>query len=230
MKDTSVKKSHPAAKYFIKNIWLVFLCAVIGFGIGAWVYQDTYTSSGTMYIDDDSFYSGEMVAGGVTLQSINLAESLKASLIEKYTKFIKSDAILDQIAQRIVEQGYNDVSKNYIKRAIVKLEYEPASYIIRVTCRTNDPQLSQAICEAVLDTAPHTLKEISGPGENRKISHANLPTVPDGSSSPEQDDADTISIHMRIRTAGFGALIGGAVSLVVLLFLTRRAWKLYNWM
>ena len=83
--------------FILKRIWIVAICAVIGFGAMYWYVSrsrvDTYTASGTMYV-----YNGNpnLVNYGYTNTS-DLSSAVR--LIDTYTIVMKSN----KIAQIYVE-------------------------------------------------------------------------------------------------------------------------------
>ena len=188
--------------YLLKRVWIILICAAIGFA-GMYMYAvklhtDSYTSSGTMYVvnNNPNLYNYSYTS----TSDLNSA----VALIDLYTEFIKTDRVLDKIAERLTAQGYVGITNNFIKGSIVKTESVNNTPLMRVYCRTTDPVLSRNICEAVLDVAPGALSEITGAGDSKKIDSAYLPGAPDGFSPKGQ--------------ALMGAL-GGAVAAAAVLVL-----------
>ena len=157
--------------YLLKRCWIIILCAAIGFGLRYMRgsdHTDTYTSSGTMYVSNNN---PNMNNYGYT----NLSDlSSAVELVNLYTQVLKSENVTDRIIERLIPQGYGYLSNSFVAGTISMVSQNGTSYV-RVYCTTFDPQMSQAICNAVLDVAPAALTERVGAGDCAKIDSATLP-------------------------------------------------------
>ena len=86
--------------YYVKRIWIIALCAVIGFAAmylyTAKMLPDTYTAAGTMYV-----YNGNPNA--VNYQYTNSYDLDSAvQLIDTYMVVIKSNKVLDAITEKLL--------------------------------------------------------------------------------------------------------------------------------
>ncbi len=88
--------------YILKRIWLVILCAAIGFGAMYWYstrnQRDTYTASGTMYV-----YNGN--PNVVNYQYTSYSDITSAvRLIDTYMVVVKSNKVLDAVVERLAPE------------------------------------------------------------------------------------------------------------------------------
>ncbi len=165
-------------KHMLKYFWLILLCAAIGFGFMYWQAGrnrvETYTASGTMYV-----YNGNpnLVNYGYTSTS-DLNSAVK--LLDTYIVVVKSNKVLDVVAERLSVQ-YPGITPSYIS-ATLSMGSVSDTGVVRVSCRTNQPQKSADICNAVLDVAPAEIIRVVSAGNIEIIDYATAPIRPDGYS------------------------------------------------
>ena len=194
------------AFYILKRIWLVILCAAIGF-LGMYLRAergrvDTYTARGTMYV-----YNGN--PNVVNYQYTNASDLNSAvRLLDTYMVVVKSDKVLDVLAERLTPD-YPGITTGFIAGT---LSMSPVSEtgVLEVRCRTTNPKMSADICNAVLDVAPSEIIRVVSAGSIEIIDYATVPPAPDAFSP--------------MGPAERGALIGAvaAAALLTLLFLLNR--------
>ena len=189
------------AKYILKRIWLVIICAAVGFG--AMYYQvayrqvDTYAASGTMYV-----YNGNPnVVNYQYVSSGDLSSAVK--LIDTYMVVVKSNKVMDSVAERL-SATYPGISISTISGSL-SMGSVSETGVLQVTSTTTDPQLSADICNAVLDVAPAEIIRVVSAGSAEVIDYATAPTHP-VSRNP-------------IRKGLMGALAGAALAAALLAFL-----------
>ena len=105
--------------YILKRIWLVVICAIIGFAGMYWYttknHVDTYTASGTMYI-----YNGN--PNVVNYQYTNISDLNSAvQLLDTYTVVVKSSKVLD-VAWGSKDNGANVQQCDYYGNACQQWE------------------------------------------------------------------------------------------------------------
>ena len=205
------------AIYLLKRIWLVIICAVIGFGYMYWQAKkapNTYTTSGTMFVTNAN---PNLVNYGYA----NSSDFYSAvSIVNVYSEVIKTNAVMQKILECRLEtegedgtteeqllcQKYPGLTAAYI-RGVISMASINDTPMVRVTCRTTNPQLSADICNSVLQVAPAALFDIVGAGNAKVQDYAPVPAGPNA----RNDQAQGMT----------GALIGAvaAAALLVLLFL-----------
>ena len=209
MKKTGQIDLMKLALYVLKRIWLVILCAAIGFAGMYWQASrravDTYTASGTMY----------MVNGNPNLVNYQYATTgdlyAAAQLIETYSVVVKSESVMGKVAERLLKTNpdYQALPLSYLAGTISMSSVQDTG-VVRISVTTTDAQRSLDICRAVMEEAPAAIKSVVHVGDIEIVDSPNLPTAP----NPQ-------NIRRRALT---GALAGGvlAAAVLALLFLLNR--------
>ena len=205
------------AVYMLKRIWLVILCAAIGYGymyMQAKKMPNTYTASGTMFVTNSN---PNLVNYGYA----NASDfSSAVSLVNVYTEVIKTESVMQKILEcrlqtegedgteqeQLLCQKYPYLTAGYI-RGVVSMRSVNDTPMTRISCTTSNPELSADLCNAVLQVAPAALFDIVGAGNAKVQDYATVPAGPNG----RNDKGRAMS----------GALVGAvaAAALLALLFL-----------
>lgn len=174
------------AVYILKRIWLVILCAAIGFGImyyRASKAPDTYTASGTMFVTNSN---PNLVNYGYTSTS-DISSAVQ--LVNIYSEVVKSETVMQRVLEYAIDpmketgkdqdtllsQKYPQLDTSYIRNAI-SMQSINETPMVQVTCTTTDPQLSADICNSVLQVAPAAIKDVVAAGEAKAQDFAIIPT------------------------------------------------------
>ena len=194
------------ALYVLKRVWLVIICAAIGFAGYYWhtVYRlpDTYTASGTMYV-----YNGN--PNVVNYQYTNISDLNSAvQLIDTYMVVVKSNKVMDVVAERLAAD-YPGITPGFIAGTL-RMGSVSETGVVRVSSVTGNAQMSADICNTVLDVAPAEIIRVVSAGSIEIVDYATVPTHPDGRAPTRR----------ALRGALYGAALAGAV--LVLLFLLNR--------
>ena len=194
------------ALYLLKRCWIIFICAEIGFGFMYWRATDrvvdTYTASGTMYVYNAN--PNLVNYGYASSSDLNTA----VQLVNTYLVVIKSNKVLDAVVDRLAPQ-YPTISAGYIASCIYMGSVSDTG-VLRISCRTDQPQKSADICNAIIDVAPNEIIRVVGAGAIEIIDYATPPSGPDARSP----------LKNSLMGAAFGAL--PAVAGLVLLFLFNQ--------
>ena len=193
--------------YYIKRIWILAICGVIGF-VAMYFYtlkstSNMYTAAGTMYVGN-----GNPAATNYQYTSSNDLDSA-VKLIDTYMVVIKSNKVLDVITERLAPQ-YPQITPGFIAGSLSAGSISETS-VLQVRGTTFDPQLSADIVNAVLDVAPDEIIRVVGVGSCEVIDYAYVPMFPD----------DRGLFRRGIMGALFGIFAAGGV-LLVLFLLDRR--------
>ena len=153
------------AFYILKRIWLVIICAAIGFGYMYWRVEsrhvDTYTASATMYV----FNANPNL---VNYQYANYSDLDSAvRLIDTYTVVIRSNKVLDAVVERLTPD-YPGISAGVISGSL-SMGSVSETGVVAVNCTTRDPKMSCDICNAVVDVAPAEIIRVVGAGNAEVI-------------------------------------------------------------
>ena len=200
------------ALYILKRIWIVVICAAIGFGVMYWradsTHRDTYTARGTMYV-----YNGN--PNVVNYQYTNTSDLASAvRLIDTYMVVVKSNKVMDVVTERL-SAAYPGITPNYL-RSTLSMRSVSETGVVEVVCKTNNGQLSADICNMVLDVAPAGSIRVVSAGKIEVVDYATVPTKADGSN--------------EMRRSLIAALAGAALAgfILVLLYLMDRKISIYD--
>lgn len=208
------------AVYILKRIWLVIICAAIGFGFMYWRASkniDTYTASGTMFVTNSN---PNLVNYGYTSTS-DISSAVQ--LVNIYSEVVKSETVMQRVLEYVIEpagengntddillsQKYPGITTDYI-RNVITMHSVNETPMVRVSCTTPFPELSADICNSVLQVAPAAIKDVVSAGEAKAQDFAVTPMF----ANPRSDRKKGI----------IGGLAGAilACALLTLLFLMNH--------
>ena len=173
------------AVYILKRIWLVIICAAIGFGFMYWRASkniDTYTASGTMFVTNSN---PNLVNYGYTSTS-DISSAVQ--LVNIYSEVVKSETVMQRVLEYAIEpagengneddvllsQKYPGLSTGFIRSAIsMKSVHETP--MVQVSCTTPYAEMSADICNSVLQVAPTAIKDVVAAGEAKAQDFAVVP-------------------------------------------------------
>lgn len=192
--------------YVLKRVWIVIICAGIGFA-GMYCYTryfvpDTYTAYATMYVLN-------MNPNLVNYQYANMNDLTSAvQLLDTYAVVVRSSKVLDVVAERL-QSKYPGINSSFISSTLYMGSVGETG-VLRINCTTGNAQLSADICNAVVDVAPAEIIRVVNAGNIEVIDYAETPYGPD--------------YRNPSRRGMLGALAGGmlAAAILVLLFLLNH--------
>ena len=192
--------------YILKRVWLVILCAAIGFSAMYWYTirhtVDTYTATATMYV-----YNGN--PNLVNYQYTNVSDLNSAvQLLDTYMVVVRSNKVMDVVVERLIKD-YPSITPGFVSGSL-SMGSVSETGVMQIRCRTGDPKMSADICNAVADVAPAEIIRVVSAGNIEVIDYAMAPKSPD-SRSPRSK---------ALRGALVGAVAAGG--LLTLLFLLNR--------
>ena len=193
--------------YVLKRIWVLILCASIGFGIRYWqtVYRmpDTYTASGTMYV----YNSNPNLVNYQYTSTIDLDSAVK--LIDTYMIVVKSNKVMDVVTDRLAAD-YPGIMPGFIASSL-HMSSVSETGVVSVSSTTSDPKLSMDITNAVLDVAPEELIRVVGAGSVEVIDYAMEPKYEDNRRP----------VYRGMLGAVVGVMLSGVILLLLFLFNRR---------
>jgi len=189
--------------YVLKRLWLVIICAEICFGVAyyhtAFRTPDTYTASGTMYVNN----------GNPSLENYQYTNSADLNtarqLIDTYLIVVKSEKVMGTVVQELSKK-YPDITASQVSGSLSMASVSETG-VAAVRSRTTNPQLSADIVNTVLEVAPEEIIRVVNAGNIEIIDYATVPVFPDGRNS----------MRRGMVGAMFGAVL--AVGALIMLFL-----------
>ena len=192
--------------YVLKRIWILILCAGIGFA-GMYCYTkyyqpDTYTASATMYVLNAN-------PNLVNYQYANISDlNTAVQLLDTYMVVVRSSKVMTVVAERLQEK-YPGISAGFISSTL-SMGSVGETGVLRIISSTGNAQLSVDICNTVVDVAPAEIIRVVNAGNIEVIDYAELPYGPDYRNP----------MRKGILGATVGAALAGAI--LILLFLLNH--------
>lgn len=125
-----------------KKIIFILLTGIIG-GVFAFIFTtffitEKYESSARIYLKPNTTESGT-----IDYNTLNA----NSKMVNNYMLMIQGDSVLDKVTETL---QLEDRANNFVKNSLT-VTNETDSEIIKVTARTEDPELSRDIVSAVID-------------------------------------------------------------------------------
>lgn len=144
-----------AVKLLLSKLKWICLAMVIGAvlmgGYTKLMVADRYRSSCSFYVMNVS-----AVQDGQSISSSNLAVS--RALVEDYMDILKTSKVVNRVAETLQEKGYRMTPRNILK--CISMTSNENSALLRISVTTSNPHLSKAVCDAMEEIAPPTIKEV----------------------------------------------------------------------
>lgn len=161
--------------YTVQRLWLIVLCAEIGFGVlyyySTRMLTETYTASGTMYVNNGNPNLSEYQY----TSSGDLSSAVQ--LIKTYLVVVKSDKVMANIVEQLAED-YPDVTAAYVSSTLSMASVSETG-VVSVRSKAYDPKLAKDIVNVVMDVAPEEIIRVVGAGNIEIIDYATVPVFPD---------------------------------------------------
>ena len=160
--------------YILKHLWLLVLCAEIGFG-AFYMYMtrrvpETYTAAGTMYV---SSYNPEYIDDEYTRPG-DLSSA--SQLIKTLLVVVKRDSVMSKVADRVSET-HPGIDTEMVS-ASLSMESVSDTGVVAVKSTTLEARLSADIANAVMEIAPEEIVRVVGVGNVDIMDYAVVPVLP----------------------------------------------------
>lgn len=177
-------------------ILIVFVCGASAFLISKFVAEPVYSTRITMYINNNRNSVSE------TINSNDI--SAAAMLATTYVEMIKSNSVLNEVAQRLQEEY--EVEYDYKEiMAMISASAVNETQILEVRVSNTNPQHAKLIADEIANIAPEKITDFVEGSSIKIIDYATLPLAP---SSP----------NVALNTI-VGLFLGCILSLVVVMIL-----------
>lgn len=141
----------------LQNMRLIIVISVamaLIFGVATGMLtEDTYSSRCSAYIMniskefDDGSYTGISANGLDTSQK----------LVDECIVMMRSNKVMNKVTEEVNERGF-DVTAEEVRKSLVLAAVEETA-LLKITATTADPELSEAICEEMLDNSPALIEK-----------------------------------------------------------------------
>lgn len=149
MKELDLRSFFTVLLHNMRLIIVVAVAMAVVFGVATGLLtKDTYSSRCSAYIMniskeyDDGSYTGISANGLDTSQK----------LVDECIVMIKSNRVMEEVADRVNDAGF-DVTATDVRASLSMTAVENTA-LLRIVSTTEDPKLSTAICEVLLETGP----------------------------------------------------------------------------
>ncbi len=177
-------------KLFLFHWWRIVIVAIVGtmlaYGITFWFITPTYTSRGSLYVNNNTFQDNS----NVNLADLATSQQLAFTCIELLT----SDTFVEQIAEEL-KLPYSSAQM----RGMISMEPKNETEIIEIKVRSHNPKLSQHIVDAILRNSSEEIVRVVGGGNVKIVDNATFSQNP---SSPS-----------IVRNAFLGFVVGALLSM-----------------
>lgn len=183
----------------VSIVVITIIFGLLSFLISEFLVVPKYESSITMYVNNR-----RNTAGAENNETKTLSSDITASqqLVPTYIEMIKSDSVLQEVADEIKEKTGEKFKVKKI-RDMIKAEALSNTEIIRVSIKTEDARMAREIANTIADVAPDKIQKFIERSDVRIIDKAKISTSP-------------VSPNMRNNTI-LGALLGFALSISFIL-------------
>lgn len=182
----------------VRKLWFVVLLAlifaVVSYGYTAKFVEPVYRSRIAIYVNNKD--SGN-INNNITTNDITTSQKLVAT----YVQLLKSDRIMELVAQEIGGKYTADHIRSLMSAASMG-----GTEVFEVWISHPDPQMAAKIANAIADIAPAQIAEILEGSSTKIIDYAKPAKEP---YSPN-----------KTRSAGYGAVVGALVAVVLVVLQT----------
>lgn len=153
----------------LKRWWIILVSSLVAglltFAYSAYLIDPTYTSSGTLYVVNNTENSMPYYSPS--------EYTLSVQLVNTYSEILKSDTFCQTISKRLNSR----VSASQVK-SMLSMSGVGETEILRVSAVSKNPELAREVVQEVLNNAPEEIMRVVKAGSVEIIDNARLPTSP----------------------------------------------------
>lgn len=180
----------------LQKWWLIVACAALG-GVIAFVYTTQFVDP--MYRADIMMYVNN--SSQPTSSNVTTSADLSASqrLVRTYVNILKSNRVLDKVAERLD----SDLSASQIKGMITAAALDETE-VFRVRISHTDPQEAADIANAIAEVAQVEIASIVEGSSTKIIDYAKVPKEP---FSPSKTRNTAVGLAVGIVVAAVAVVL-----------------------
>ena len=164
---------HNLAKLFLKKIWIILLCVIIGGGaLYSYTYffvQKQYSTSVTLYVNNSTLANNSET---ITSNDLSVAQSL----VDAYTVIISSNTVM----QKVIDEADENLTIAELSN-MIRLEAQSGTSLFKVYVTNTNPieatNIANTIANVVTDQMPKII-------EGSSVQIVDEARVPEYSVSP----------------------------------------------
>ncbi len=161
-------------KSLLRKAWLIVLCAIV-FGIGGYIYTDQcvdpmYQSSILLYVNNTN-----KTENSGNISASDLATSQR--LVETYIIILKSDPVMEKVANNLKHTTGTDLTGGAIK-GMITAGAENGTEVFRVSVSSTDPVLAAEVANSVAAVAPKEIEGVIQGSSAKVVQHATVAGAP----------------------------------------------------
>lgn len=182
----------------VSIVVITIIFGLLSFALSEFLIVPKYESSITMYVNN------RRNASENSMETKTMTSDITASqmLVPTYIEMIKSDSVLQEVADEIKEKTGEKFTVKKIKEMITA-EAVSNTEIISVSVKTTDSRMAREIANTIADVAPDKIQKFIELSDVRIIDRAKISTSP-------------VSPNVRNNTI-LGALLGFVLSISFIL-------------
>lgn len=175
----------------LSHIVFILICALIC-GMIAFGYTKGFVNP--LYKATIKLYAVSNINQDATQISVN-EQNASAQLANTYALILKSDTVMQTVADKLKEMGYN-YGSGALNGMVATAKTETQVFTVTVTAPSNTA--ARDIANTIYDYAPAKIVELVGSGEVRGIDRAKLPGAP---SSPNISSNTVVGVVIGLLLA-----------------------------
>lgn len=164
---------HNLAKLFIKKIWIILLCVIIGGGaMYSYTYffiQKQYSTSVTLYVNNSTLANNSET---ITSNDLSVAQSL----VDAYTVIISSNTVM----QKVIDEADENLTIEELSN-MIRVEAQSGTSLFKVYVTNTNPIEATNIANTIANVVTEQMPKII---EGSSVQIVDEARVPEYSVSP----------------------------------------------
>jgi len=149
MKELDLRSFFLVLLQSLRLIIAVAVAMAVVFGVATGLLtKDTYSARCSMYIMNVSQQDNST---GISANGLEASQRI----VDECIILIKSNNVMDEVAEQVNARGFTTTTTEV--RSSVAMTAVEETALLRITATTEDPELSQAICEELMSYVPNVV-------------------------------------------------------------------------
>lgn len=150
MKELDLRSFFLVLLQSLRLIIAVAIAMAVVFGVATGLLtNDTYSARCSMYIMNVSQQDNST---GISANGLEASQRI----VDECIILIKSNNVMNEVSEKVNARGFDTTASSV--RSSVAMTAVESTALLRITATTEDPELSQAICEELMKYAPDVVK------------------------------------------------------------------------